>query len=51
MRFFERTVRLPDNKQLQRTVIPRRVRGASASFHYAHAARWTRGRAAAQLRL
>ncbi len=40
----------PPNKQLQRTVIPRRGRAASASFHYAHAARWTRGRAAAELR-
>jgi hypothetical protein len=38
------------NKQLERTVIRRRVRAACASFHYAHAARWTRGRAAAQLR-
>jgi hypothetical protein len=38
------------NKQLERTVIRRRVRAACASFHYAHAARWTRRRAAAQLR-
>jgi hypothetical protein len=38
------------NKQLERTVIRRRVRAACASFHYAHAARWTRGHAAAQLR-
>src|SRR5512134_3068374 len=38
------------NKQLERTVIRRRVRAACASFHCAHAARWTRGRAAAQLR-
>jgi hypothetical protein len=38
------------NMQLQRTVIPGRWRAASASFHYAHAARWTRGRAAAELR-
>ena len=38
------------NKQLQRTVIPNRWGAASASFHYAHAARWTRGRAAAELR-
>jgi hypothetical protein len=38
------------NKQLERTVIRRRVRAASAPFHYSHAARWTRVRAAAQLR-
>jgi hypothetical protein len=38
------------NKQLERTVIRRRGRAASAPFHYAHAARWTRGHAAAQLR-
>jgi hypothetical protein len=38
------------NKQLERTVIRRRVRAASAPFHYAHAARWTVQRAAAQLR-
>jgi hypothetical protein len=37
------------NKQLQRTVIRRRGRGACASFHCAHAPRWTRGRAAAEL--
>ena len=41
--------RLPANKQLQRTVIPQHVRAASASFHYALAARWTRGHAAAEL--
>ena len=40
----------PYNKQLERTVIRRRVRAACASLHYAHAARWTRGHAAAQLR-
>jgi hypothetical protein len=40
----------PPNKQLERTVIRRRVRAASAPFHYALAARWTRGHAAAQLR-
>jgi hypothetical protein len=40
----------PPNKQLERTVIRRCVRAASAPFHYAHAARWTRGHAAAQLR-
>jgi hypothetical protein len=38
------------NKQLERTVIPNRWRAACASFHDAHAARWTRGHAAAQLR-
>ena len=38
------------NKQLERTVIRRHVRAACASFHCAHAARWTRGHAAAQLR-
>jgi hypothetical protein len=36
--------------QFEPTVIRRRVRAASAPFHYAFAARWTRGRAAAQLR-
>jgi hypothetical protein len=40
----------PPNKQLERTVIRRRGRAASAPFHYAHAARWTGQRAAAQLR-
>jgi hypothetical protein len=40
----------PYNKQLERTVIRRCVRAASAPFHYALAARWTRRRAAAQLR-
>jgi hypothetical protein len=43
-------VQAPYNKQLQRTVITNRWRAASASFHYAHAARWTPGRAAAELR-
>jgi len=38
------------NKQLQRTVIPLRVRGASASFHYALAPRIMRQHAAAELR-
>jgi hypothetical protein len=38
------------NKQLERTVIRRHVRAASAAFHFAHAARWTAQRAAAQLR-
>jgi len=37
-------------KQLQRTVIPNRWRAASASSNCAHAARWTRGQAAAELR-
>jgi hypothetical protein len=40
----------PPNKQLQRTVIPQHVRAASASLHYVLAARFTRQRAAAQLR-
>jgi len=40
----------PANKQFERTVIRRHVRAASAPFHYAHAARWTVQRAAAQLR-
>jgi len=49
--FFQELRKVPPaNKQLQRTVIPNRWRAASAPFHYAHAARWTRGRAAAQLR-
>jgi len=38
------------NKQLQRTVIGRRERAASASFHYALAARSNPQRAAAELR-
>jgi len=40
----------PSNKQLQRTVIPQHVRGASAPFHYALAPLFTRRRAAAELR-
>ena len=44
---------LPDapssNKQLERTVIRRHVRAASAPFRYALAACWTARRAAAQL--
>ena len=40
----------PPNKQLERTAIRRHVRAACAAFHCAHAARWTRGHAAAQLR-
>ncbi len=38
------------NKQLQRTVMPQHRRAASASFHYALAARWLGQRAAAELR-
>jgi hypothetical protein len=38
------------NKQLQRTVTRGHVRAASAPFHYALAARFTRQRAAAELR-
>ena len=38
------------NKQLERTVIRRCVRAASAPLHYALAARWTVRRAAAELR-
>ena len=46
-----RTVSLsPPNKQLERTVLRQRVHAASAPFHYAHAARRTAQRAAAQLR-
>jgi hypothetical protein len=44
------TVCQAPNKQLQRTVIPNRVRAVSASLHYALAARMTRRRAAAELR-
>jgi len=40
----------PPNKQLQRTVTRRRDDGASAPFHYALAPRFTRQRAAAELR-
>jgi hypothetical protein len=38
------------NQQLQRTVIRRRGDGASAPFHYALTPRFTRQRAAAELR-
>jgi hypothetical protein len=38
------------NKQLQRTVIRRRGRATRAPFHYARASRFTRQRAAAELR-
>jgi hypothetical protein len=41
---------VPPNKQLERTVIRRRVRAASARLQYALAARFTRQCAAAQLR-
>ena len=40
----------PPNKQLQRTVTRRRGDGASAPFHSALAPRFTRYRAAAELR-
>lgn len=41
---------LSPNKQFEPTVTRRHVRAACAPFHYAHASRWTLGRAAAQLR-
>ena len=41
-------MRMPSNKQLQRTVTRRRGDGASAPFHYALAPRITRHRTAAQ---
>jgi predicted N-formylglutamate amidohydrolase len=41
---------VPHNKQLQRTVMRRRGDVASAPFHYALAPRFTRQRAAAELR-
>ena len=47
---FSEVSAAPHNKQLQRTVIRRRGRAAREPFHYARAARWTRGRAAAELR-
>jgi hypothetical protein len=50
MRKFFPTWCQPPNKQLQRTVIGRRGRAARAPFHYAHAPRFTRRRAAAELR-
>jgi hypothetical protein len=43
-------IEVPPNKQLERTVIRQRVRATCASFHHAHAARWTARGAAAQLR-
>jgi hypothetical protein len=39
----------PPNKQLHRSVIPSRVRGARAPFQYARAPRFIRQRAAAEL--
>jgi hypothetical protein len=39
---------VPYNNRLQRTVTGRRGRAARAAFHCAHAARWTRGHAAAE---
>jgi hypothetical protein len=44
------SARVETYKQLQRTVIRRRGRGASAPLHYAHAPRWIAQRAAAELR-
>ena len=44
----EETSCQPPNKRLQRTVTRRHVRAASASLHYAPAARITRQRAAAE---
>jgi len=44
-------IAMSPNKQLQRTVTRRRGDGASAPFHYALAPRFTRQRAAAELRL
>ena len=41
---------MPHNKQFELTVIRRHVRAASASLHYAVAARWSAQRAAAELR-
>ena len=45
--YFERTVRLPDNKQLQRTVKRHRGRAASAPFDFSRASRFKRQSAAA----
>jgi hypothetical protein len=44
------TASLSANKQLQRTVTRRRGDAARAPFHYARASRFTRQRAAAELR-
>jgi hypothetical protein len=49
-RGYSARVGAPHNKQLQRTVTRRRGDGASAPFHYALAPRFTRQRAAAELR-
>jgi len=43
-------IALTHNTQLQRTVIPDCWRGASPSFHYALAPRWTAQREATELR-
>jgi hypothetical protein len=40
----------PHNKQLERTDMRHSGRGACAPLHYAHAPRWTRDHAAAELR-
>jgi hypothetical protein len=50
MLLSSKVVRVSPNKQLERTVKRQRVRAAGAPLHYAPAARWTRRRAAAQLR-
>jgi hypothetical protein len=48
--FVEVLAAAPHNKQLERTVMRNRGHAACAPLHFAHAARWTAGRAAAQLR-
>jgi len=50
MLLSSKVVRVSPNKQLERTVKRQRVRAAGAPLHHAPAARWTRRRAAAQLR-
>jgi hypothetical protein len=50
IRARDRTLCQPPNKQLQRTVTGRHGRAARAPFHYARASRFTRQRAAAELR-
>jgi hypothetical protein len=50
MAIFYVSAKAPPNKQLQRIVITLRGRGASASLHYALAARSKPQRAAAELR-
>jgi hypothetical protein len=47
---LETGIALAHNKQLQRTVIRPRGRGACVPLHYAHAPRWIAQRAAAELR-